>query len=382
VSAARRLIALAVAGLSLGAAPVGPSLAALPIAPGPALATTRAADGPGSSRPTSDPLHTQRVEQLVRDAHRALVGWQNADGSFSLPRKEHGRAAPVAVTGLAVLSLMAHGHLPDRGSDDMSRAVRRGVQWLVEHCQLDGDESGYFRHDGDTVSKMHGQGYALLALTQAAGAWGDRAADREALDAAIRRAVDLIQRTQGFQGGWYYEPHRSSSHEGSITVCMIQALRAAKDAGYEVDPAVVDKAVEYVRKSQDPESGEFRYQIGSETTSWALTAAALSTLNATGHYDGEVLRDGHDALERGDVWLQRQHAPFQWYGSFYAAQAYWVHPDRRRFERWWTAFVIACENEVYDDGSFPDGTYGRVYATSMVSLSLQVPFGTMPLFQR
>ncbi|GJM21169.1 MAG: hypothetical protein DHS20C15_10840 [Planctomycetota bacterium] len=339
-------------------------------------------EGPGSSSAESDPLHTARVERMVRDAHQALAGWQNADGSFSLPRRDHGRAAPVAVTGLAALSLMAHGHLPDRGNDELSRAVRRAVQWLVEHCQDGGEESGYFRHDGDSVSKMHGQGYALLALTQAAGAWGDRASDREELDGAIRRGVDLVQRTQGLQGGWYYEPRASAAHEGSITVCMIQALRAAKDAGYEVDPAVIEKAVGYIRKSQDPESGRFRYQIGSETTSWALTAAALSTLNATGSYDSEILRDGHDALERADIWLQRRHENFQWYGSFYAAQAYWVHPDRRRFERWWDHFVDACENERGVDGSFPDGTYGRVYATAMVSLSLQVPFGMLPLFQR
>lgn len=373
--------------LLLGAllAPVGAPFAASTSAAPPLL---DAGETSARGRSAEDPLLAERVEEIQRKAHAVLVDWQNTDGSFSVPRRDVAnnqiKKAPVAVTALSALALMAHGHLPDRGGDEKSRAVRRAIQWLIEHCQEDGPEAGYFRDDADTVSKMHGHGYALLALTQAAGSWGNRDAEREALDGAIRRAVGLVERTQGLQGAWYYEPRRTPSHEGSITVCMIQGLRAAKDAGYTVDPAVIARAVEYMSKSQDPESGKFRYELGSERTSWALTAAALATLNSLGEYDGEMLRDGHDAMERHDPWLGHgRDEGFRIYGSFYAAQAYWVHPDRRRFERWWKGFVDACERQqATSDGAFYDRSYGRVYATAMVSLSLAVPFGTMPLFQR
>ena len=73
---------------------------------------------------------------------------------------------------------------------------------------------------------------------------------------------------------------------------------------------------------------------------------------------------------------------FQWYGSFYAAQSYWAHRDRRMFRQWWPAFVAYCADDQWSDGSFHHGDYGQVYATAMVSLTLQVPFGYLPLFQR
>jgi prenyltransferase beta subunit len=110
----------------------------------------------------ADRLLTPRVERMVDKAHAYLIDHQNADGSFSIVRNDASTSAPVAVTSLAIMSLMASGHLPDRGSH--RQAVQRAVDWLVAHC----GEDGYFTTDGDK-SEMHGQGYAVLALTQAYG---------------------------------------------------------------------------------------------------------------------------------------------------------------------------------------------------------------------
>lgn len=344
-------------------------------------------DGPQAAASAVDPLRTERVADLVHRAHAFLVEQQAPDGSFSLLRseRESGADAPVAVTGLVALSLMASGSLPDRSGDRTLTevAVKRAVAWLVDHCTEAGERSGFFITDGDTVSRMHGQGYALLALTQAVGMYGDNELERQRLSRAVERGVNLVQRTQGLHGGWYYDPVRSSAHEGSITVCMIQALRGAKDAGFSVDPNVIRKAEEYMQKSQDPVSGRFRYQIGSDVMTWSLTAAALSTLNALGDHGSESLDLGMDALRRHDPYTGAgSYDRFQIYGAFYAAQAYWIWRDRRLFDSWWPAFVEDAGRRQRPDGSYQHGEYGRVYATAMVSLTLQVPFGYLPLFQR
>ncbi len=334
----------------------------------------------------SDNLRSAQVVEVVASAHAFLLDHQNADGSFSVVRGRSSKNATVAVTGLTALSLMAAGHLPAHEAMDRTRhgsAVKRAVDWLVDHCQDSGERSGYFYTGNDTVSRMHGQGYALLALTQAAGMYGDDEVQRARLHAAVQRGVDLVERTQGIHGGWWYNPERGTNHEGSITVCMIQALRAAKDAGFVVDGGVIGKAMKYMAKSQDQVSGKFRYAMNDKRTTWALTAAALATLNALGDYGSEELQLGFDALQRDDPYTGLGGGEsFQWYGSFYAAQTYWAHRDQRVFREWWASFVAYCADDQWADGSFHHGDFGQVYATAMVSLTLQVPFGYLPLFQR
>jgi len=338
----------------------------------PGVAPQRDGDSPGDDR-----LQLARVTPIVQSAHAWLVRQQNADGSFSIERHEASNSAPIAVTALSAMSFMAAGNLPDRGRYDT--AVRRAVAWLVERC----DAEGEFRTDSDTISRMHGQGYALLALTQAYGMDSQDSEQRRRMHAAIERAVALIQRTQGETGGWYYDAKRMAAHEGSITVCLLQALRAARDIGFTVDTVVIERARRYMAKSQNKVDGRFRYAVNDPKTSWALTAAALSTLNAMGDYGSDELKQGFDALQRSDPFTAGiGYEAFQDYGALYAAQAYWQYQDQRPFERWWPAFVLVSADRQRPDGEFYNGDYGNVYATAIVSLTLQVPFGYLPIFQR
>src|SRR5262249_7610463 len=159
-------------------------------------------------------------------------------------RNDASTSAPVAVTSLAILSFMASGHLPDRGSHQ--QAVQRAVDWLGAHCGGD----GYFTTDGEQ-SQEHGQGHAVLAAPQGDGLGAGGRGKRDQLRAAIERGVSLIEASQGETNGWWYEPRRVAEHEGSITVCMIQALRAARDIGFAVNKGVIDRALGYVERSQD-----------------------------------------------------------------------------------------------------------------------------------
>ena len=155
---------------------------------------------------------------------------------------------------------------------------------------------------------------------------------------------------------------------------MIQALRAAKDAGFVVDVAVIRKAEKYLERSQDTSSGRFRYSLGSERTSWALTAASLATLNAAGDYGSDHFAEGFEALRRDDPFTGAGGGEdFLQYGALYAAQTYWMYRNTPPFDAWWPRFVEDCAEYQRPNGSFDNGTHGSIYATAVTSLKKPSP---------
>lgn len=207
---------------------------------------------------------------------------------------------------------------------------------------------------------------------------------------ALSLAVGCIERSQGLEGGWFYSPVRGLEHEGSVTIAMVQALRAAKNAGVRVNVEVIGKAVDYVERSQK-EDGSFRYALGSEDTSVALTAAALSTLHATGKYHGREVVQAYDYIERE---LRARSLPkekdplatrdvsFPFYERLYLAQAYWQNPDRAVFDVWARDERRELLKQQREDGSWGGSPYGDCYATAVNVLVLALPDQMLPIFQR
>ncbi|MBU0754056.1 MAG: hypothetical protein KJ645_02885, partial [Planctomycetes bacterium] len=179
------------------------------------------------------------VREIVHRGHIYLSKTQNPDGSFSLDPNMPSDyiRAPIAVTSLVCLSFMAGGNTPCTGP--FRTQLKKGLSYLIRVCDAD---TGIFRDDLDDTSKMHGQGFAILALAQAYGMFGleNRSQDRKALETALKSSVKLVCDIQTEVGGWYYSPVFSSEHEGSITICVVQALRAARNAGIYVDKGVID----------------------------------------------------------------------------------------------------------------------------------------------
>lgn len=357
------------------------------------------------SAASKDELLT-RAARIAEDGLRYLASQQNDDRSFSVEQGEDATRAQLAVTALASLAFMSGGSTMGRGP--YKDQVRGSIEYLLDH-QVDkpppgqgagrvGEmEHGYFVVESDSTSKMHGHGFATLAVAQAYGtlsidpSYGESAGpkareDQRRMRRSLVAAVNLICRSQSEQGGWYYQPY-DNDHEGSMTVLMVQALRASRNAGIEVPKSVIDRAIRYIHKSQRPEDGAFRYHLNSPQVSFALTAAAVATLNAAGSYDTDVIDKGieymrrHDPVLNPDQWQADQNFPY--YGRLYAAQAYYVFHDRRLWEEWHRRIVRNLENrQDQRTGHFEGGQYGRVYATAVSCLVLQLPFQYLPIFQR
>ncbi len=64
----------------------------------------------------------------------------------------------------------------------------------------------------------------------------------------VAAAVKVIAANQSTSGGWWYTPGSKTQHEGSTTVCAVQAMVSAANYGIEIDKSVLDKGFKYLKK--------------------------------------------------------------------------------------------------------------------------------------
>lgn len=338
----------------------------------------------GKPIPTHGTLIDEDHQRSVLAGIEHLARQQDPDsGAFGAEK------ARIAVTALGSLAFLAHGSIPGRGPH--GETVEKALVYLLRHGRPpDAKRSDriYFEAEGDDYSRMHGHGFATLALAEAYGMFGGRvgAYPPKEVHAKIQGAVNLIESSQTRDGGWGYYPENDGSHEGSITVCQVQALRSAKDAGFRVKIQTIEKALDYLSRSQDKRSGGFKYSLQDPKTSYALTAAAVSTLNALGVYDENSVDRGIDFMER--TFEPTVDAEWFFYGNLYAAQAYYQHRRGRHWERWFqTVRKLLLDRQGHPEpGAWVAlhrlEDYGSAYATACALLILQVPYQYLPIFQK
>ena len=348
----------------------------------------------GSSDNTADfvstPSTSEQVTILVNGGLHALSSYQNPDGSIGGKKAQTAR---IAITALSLLAFLADGNSENRGA--YAQNVRRAVGFLCRSSLKSGPRIGCFETIGDVASRMHGQGYATLALCQVYGQYGvgrKFAGTSQDLKGIIANAVDVIVRSQNSSGGWYYFPLDSVEDEGSITVCMIQALRAARNCGFAVSSSVIEKAINYIRTSQNAD-GSIRYSLRSNKVgTFELTAAACATLAYGGRYKSkEVIRARSYLWESQTDIFGDSSLSYPYYGYFYALQALWFDYDASRWDHMYPKFVSwywrqwdkqSQSYAVIDWGRHKEMEYGIEYRTALATLSLQIPNQLLPIFHR
>lgn len=357
-------------------------------------AGVRAVAGEERHRKLTEPAPSRRRRQSALERGCAyLATKKRPDGGYGDDK------AVVALTALATLALMTGGSSPGRGPH--GEPVHEGLQFLLRLIESPSSSGftpeGYFHFSSDHDSKMHGQGYAGLALGCALGTAPEPLGRR--IRAALVKAVRLMEQAQTVTGGYGYDPSRSTMHEGSVTVCIAHALRAARDGGLLVSERVVQDGLRYLKRSQTssrgPDDGGFKYSLQQQKHSYALTAAALSSFFLYGRY----VDDAERTIERGLKYLMLQLErgntdEWYFYGHFYAAWALWQvdGADWGPGSRWgrWQASVLPdllarqhADGSWDDDGSFGGRfVYGPVLATAFAVLTLAIPDEPLPVFQR
>jgi hypothetical protein len=297
-----------------------------------------------------------------------LTKHQAANGSWG---KQHS----IAVTSFACLSYLSATDEPFVG--DRGKALLKGLQFLLAQ-----QKDGTFPQQGHTW--IHGQGFAALALSEAYG----RALlcktkpdlDTKKLRAAVAGAVKAIGDNQSTSGGWWYTRGQKSNHEGSTTVCAVQALASADNYKIPIDKKVLDRGFAYLKECQNKDGG-FDYRLGDAVSMKAGTAGAVATLGLMKKFDYTVMIKGYQFLLKvtPDGIGKEQ---FPYYGHFYGSmgmhllwQEYKVDKTFRTNTEKYLAGVqkglLAWQAE---DGSWPlrgwikssggeDAAYGTAYAT-------------------
>ena len=221
---------------------------------------------------------------------------------------------------------------------------------------------------------MYGHGFATLYLAEVYGM-----SPRDELRDKLSRAVELIVRTQNDEGGWRYQP-RPEDADLSVTICQVMALRAARNAGIFVPRETIDRCVDYVNRSQNPDGG-FRYMLSPGPSAFPRSAAGVVALYSAGIYEGREVERGLEYLGQfvpnRNVLATDAHF---FYGHYYAAQAMW-QAGGPRWQRWYPAVRDVLVERQQPDGSWPD-TICREYGTAMACIILQMPNNSVPIFQR
>ena len=305
---------------------------------------------------------TPEMRAAVEKGLAYLAQQQEGDGSFGGSR--YGRN--VAITALACMAFMADGNVPGRGP--YGENVERGLNFLLNHV----DESGLIAAD-TSHGPMYGHGFATLFLGEVYGMTGDpRARD------ALIKAVRLIVTTQNKEGGWRYHPVPFDA-DLSVTICQVMALRSARNAGLSVPKETIDRAIAYVRGSQNADGG-FRYMLSGGGSAFPRSAAGVAALYYAGIYEDAALEKGLDYLMRFSRNLDSRSGGHYWYGQYYAVQAMYL-AGGEYWQEWYPLIREALVRQQQANGQWM-ASHGEVYGTAMAAIVLQIPNRLLPIFQR
>ncbi|QDU10447.1 prenyltransferase/squalene oxidase repeat-containing protein [Gimesia aquarii] len=312
--------------------------------------------------------YTPQTRVTVKRGLKFLAERQHPDGSFGSGSTFK---TNVAVTALCGMAFLADGNTPGRGKYGLQ--VQKAVDFILASCK----PSGYIiSPDSISHGPMYGHGFATLFLAEVYGM--TRSKD---VRVKLEKAVELIVKSQNSKGGWRYTPE-SKDADLSVTVCQIMALRAARNCGIFVSKDVIDRCIDYVKKSQNPDGG-FRYQLVRQAVSeFPRSAAGVVALYSAGIYEGAEIQNGLSYLMR--------HLPNQryfrgshfFYGQYYAVQAMW-QAGGQYWGRWYPAIrEELISGQMTSGGWRPDSSNCIEYSTAMSCIVLQIPRNNIPIFQR
>jgi hypothetical protein len=228
---------------------------------------------------------------------------------------------------------------------------------------------------------MYGHGMASIALCEAYGMTQD-----PKLRGPAQKALDYIARAQhDASGGWRYTPNQAA--DTSVVGWQVMALKSGEMAGLSVPPKVFEGVRRWLASVEGnrPVGGQFGYQSATPTP--AMTAQGLLCLQYLGiRRDDPRLRAGTDYLL---AHLPRAEGDTSYY--WYHANQVMYHVQGKHWKAWneklrdllvssqCTQGGLAGSWAAVDAREKPGG---RLYATALRLLMLEVYYRHLPLYQQ
>lgn len=338
---------------------------------------------------------------LERHAHPG-GGW-DADGFPARCAKEEGKAcdgigkghhgedAPCpfddALSALAALAFLGHGHLPDPEGDPRARLLEGTLRRLAG--------------GGDPWTRaLATEAFAEAEALQRKGRWREL---------AVRGAEGLLE-ARGEDGAWGYASGFRKGSDVPYSAFAVAALVAARDAGAAL-PADLGPGVDRFLASLEEKEGKLAYLLEGRTYGYTPTAynahaaAAMRELLQAGTAGARHRAHLAEVRERRPAWRiawkeidvpGRGRIPVQ-IGSLSMVQ--WWYGGVALFQRggsdwsgWFGATKAALLPHQRKDGCArgswnPEGQYekavgGRLMATALGVLLLEQPYRHRPLSGR
>jgi len=319
---------------------------------------------------------SQETERAVNLGLEWLAKNQSEDGSWDLRKHQGNTHSMTAGTGLGLLPFLAAGYahtIEGQYRDVVAKAIKR----LVDNQQ----DSGELVTKGD-AQRMYSHGIAAIALCEAFAMSQD-----QELRVPAQKALDFIVSAQHKpSGGWRYNPNESA--DTSVVGWQMMALKSGEMAGLKVPTSsyeLVKKWLHSVESKKGP-GGTYGYQNRNATP--AMTAEGLLCLQFMGtRRNDPKLRYGADFILRSLPEKSQKLTSYYWY---YATQAmyhmqgeYWETWNERTKEVLISTQVQGGKNAgTWNPRDNWEKAGGRVYATSIKLLMLEVYYRHLPLYDQ
>jgi hypothetical protein len=301
--------------------------------------------------------------------------------------------ADTAVTGLALLAFLGSGYTHLEGK--YAQVVGRGVDFLIDAQQPDGDLRGPSRAVG-----MYCHAMATLALSEAYALSGD-----PKLEGPVERAVGFlaeaqypgqmgwryatsgeIRRTPSDDGrGWDYQPHPPIG-DTSVLGWVVMVLKSASEVGVEVPSSAVQSARGWLDRVEAGTAGGLARYQPARPPDPVMTAEAWVCRQFLGIGGPGATSDEAAAFLLENPPTAETFNAYYWY---YATLAMYQGggPSWGRWNASVRDTLVGLQRrEGHKAGSWdPDptryGTHGgRVYATALATLSLEVYYRYLRLY--
>ncbi|MCX7887450.1 MAG: terpene cyclase/mutase family protein [Verrucomicrobiae bacterium] len=299
------------------------------------------------------------AERSVLAALRWLKNHQRPDGSWE-------SKYPVAITGLAALAFLGHGHTPD--DPEFGQTLMKAFDYLVSKVP----QNNMYEHAILTYALA--EGYGMTQSPQ--------------LKEPLQRCIDALIKSQQVKkdnplhaGGWRYQ-HSAKDADVSVTGWCVQALEAAKLAGMEIPQSVFDAAARYLWNMYS--NGSFGYTEPSPGLRVGTTAIGILCQAFLGQGGDPRIKTALDKLrnEKFDWEKDKGWTIYTWYyltqAFFQGGGSYW--------ESWNNSFRDALIRRQASDGHWPyppesRENYGLAYSTALCCLMLEVYYRYLPTYQ-
>ena len=331
---------------------------------------------------------TRQAESAVMAGLIWLAKVQEADGRWDCQKWDGRSDFDVGMTGLALLAFLGAGFTHTKGR--FKDTVGRGLDWLSKNQE----DNGSFRW-----KTFYEQGIATMAVCEAYGLTQSPAVGRIA-----QKAIDYVCKVQPDHGGFRYGG-AVPKDEGdmSVTGWLIMAIKSAICSELKVPQEAVERARVFLKNTLRDYGGS-SYIVSSRSATPAMTAIGMvSRQFLGGDYDADIRgaadylmnhqkgkpgaasAGGHQLV--GDLY----YTYYSVLGMFQMGGEYWTD-----WNKLFRDPLVKCQVHQMNDerGRFVRGSWdpanhrwaqhagGRVYATAMALLSLEVYYRFLPVYKR